>query len=90
MHKQTRTEDLSIYRVRARNTSVDSENKIHVDAVAASYGFRGALVPGISVYAYMSVPLVERFGLDWLERGSMQVKFHQPFYDGDGYRAHRC
>jgi acyl dehydratase len=71
------------YRVRARNTSVDSENKIHDDAVAASYGFRGGLVPGITVYAYMTVPLVERFGLGWLERGSMQVKFHQPFYDGE-------
>jgi len=69
--------------VRARNTSVDSENKIHDDAVAASYGFRGALVPGITVFAYMTVPLAERFGLDWLEQGSMQVKFHQPFYDGE-------
>ena len=83
MPKQTLTTNLSIYRVRARNTSVDSENKIHDDAVAATYGFRGALVPGITVYAYMTVPLVERFGFDWLERGSIQVKFHQPFYDGD-------
>lgn len=73
--------DLSIYRVKARNTSVDSENKIHDDSVAASYGFRGGLVPGITVYAYMTVPLVERFGFGWLERGSMQVKFYQPFYD---------
>src|SRR5436190_7743506 len=72
-----------IYRVRARNTSVESENKIHDDATAASFGFRGGLVPGVTVYAYMTVPLVERFGLDWLVRGSMQVKFHQPFYDGD-------
>jgi hypothetical protein len=72
-----------IYRVRARNTSADSENKIHDDSVAATYGFRGGLVPGVTVYAYMTVPLVERFGLDWLARGSMQVKFHQPFYDGD-------
>ncbi len=75
--------DSIYYRVRARNTSVDSENKIHDDAVAASYGFRGALVPGITVYAYMTVPLVERFGFDWLERGSIQVKFHQPFYATD-------
>src|SRR5438128_980248 len=74
---------LPIYRVRARNTSADSENKIHDDVMAASYGFRGGLVPGATVYAYMTVPLVEQFGLDWLERGSMQVKFHQPFYDGD-------
>jgi acyl dehydratase len=71
------------YRVRARNTSADSENKIHDDATAASFGFRGGLVPGVTVYAYMTVPIVERFGLDWLERGSMQVKFHQPFYDGE-------
>ncbi len=71
------------YRVRARNTAVESENKIHDDATAASYGFRGGLVPGVTVYAYMTVPVVERFGLDWLERGSMQVKFHQPFYEGE-------
>ena len=74
---------LPIYRVRARNTSADSENKIHDDDMAASFGFRGGLVPGVTVYAYMTVPLVERFGLDWLARGSMQIKFHQPFYDGD-------
>jgi acyl dehydratase len=71
------------YRVRARNTSADSENKIHDDATAASFGFRGGLVPGVTVYAYMTVPIVEQFGLAWLEHGSMQVKFHQPFYDGE-------
>ena len=74
---------LPIYRMRARNTSADSENKIHDDVIAARYGFRGGLVPGITVYAYMTVPIVERFGLGWLERGSMQVKFHQPFYEGE-------
>lgn len=75
-------ERLSAYRVRARNTAVESENKIHDDGVAASYGFRGGLVPGVIVYGYMTVPIVERFGLAWLEHGSMQVKFHQPFYEG--------
>jgi acyl dehydratase len=74
---------LLTYRVRARNTAADSENKIHDDAIAASFGFRGGLVPGVTVYAYMTVPIVERFGLEWLERGSMQVKFHQPFYDAE-------
>jgi len=69
--------------VRARNTSADSENKIHDDTTATKYGFRGGLVPGITVYGYMTVPIVERFGVDWLEHGSMQVKFHQPFYDGE-------
>ncbi|HEY3135320.1 MAG TPA: hypothetical protein VGL29_04655 [Blastocatellia bacterium] len=74
---------LLTHRVRARNTSADSENKIHDDATAAKYGFRAGLVPGITVYAYMTVPIVERFGIDWLERGSMQVKFRKPFYDGE-------
>lgn len=71
------------YRVRARNTSATSDNKIHEDETAARYGFRGGLVPGVTVYAYMTVPLVARFSDGWLERGSMQVKFHQPFYEGE-------
>ncbi len=74
---------LPIYTVRAKNTAIDSDNKIHDDAVAARFGFRGGLVPGVIIYAYMTVPLVERFAEEWLERGSMQVKFHQPFYEGE-------
>jgi hypothetical protein len=76
-------EQLPVYQVRARNTSAESENKIHDDTVAASYGFRGGLVPGVTVFGYMTVPIVARFRHDWLERGSMQVKFHQPFYEGE-------
>jgi acyl dehydratase len=74
---------LPLYRIRARNTSAASDNKIHDDETAARYGFRGGLVPGVTVYAYMTVPLVARFSERWLERGSMQVKFHQPFYEGE-------
>ncbi|HJQ68541.1 MAG TPA: MaoC family dehydratase [Blastocatellia bacterium] len=77
------TNELPVYRVRARNTSAESENKIHDDTIAAGYGFRGGLVPGVTVFAYMTAPIVEAFGSAWLERGSMQVKFHLPFYEGD-------
>src|SRR4051812_14593576 len=72
-----------VYRVRARNTATDSENRIHDDATAARYGFRGGLVPGITVYGYMTVPVVAAFGRAWLERGAMQIKFIQPIYEGD-------
>jgi len=75
--------ELPVYRVSARNTAPDSENKMHDDRVAAEFGFRGGLVPGVTVYAYMTVPVVESLGLDWLERGSMKVRFIQPFFDGD-------
>jgi len=81
-------EGRNAYRVRARNTAVESENKIHDDSVAASYGFRGGLVPGVIVYGYMTVPIVEQFGRAWLEHGSMQVKFHQPFYEGEEVIVH--
>jgi hypothetical protein len=73
---------LPVYRVRAVNTAPDSENKMHDDAVAAQYGFRGGLVPGITVYGYMMSPVVEQ-APEWLEHGSMKVRFLEPFYDGD-------
>ena len=72
-----------VYRVRARNAATASENRIHDDATAARYGFRGGLVPGVTVYGYMTVPVVEHFGRAWLEGGAMQVRFFQPVYDGD-------
>ncbi len=70
-------------RVTARNTSVDSANKIHDDAVARRLGFRGGLVPGATVYAYMTRPIVAAFGREWLERGRASVRFVRPVYEGE-------
>ena len=69
--------------IRARNTAPHSENQIHDDRVAAEYGFRGGLVPGVTVYGYMASAVISRLSKEWLERGFMQVRFHDPFYDGD-------
>jgi acyl dehydratase len=71
------------YRVKARNTSVHGENAIHDDAVAQRYGFRGGLVPGVTVYGYMTHPLVRDFGTAWLERGTATVRFLKPVLDGE-------
>lgn len=71
------------YRVQAVNTSRETENKVHDDAVAVRYGFRGGLVAGVNVYGYMAVPLLARLGQAWLENGRMAVKFIQPFYEGE-------
>jgi acyl dehydratase len=73
----------TVYRVRAHNAATHSENRIHEDEVAQLHGFRGGLVPGVTVYAYMTHPVVATFGRAWLERGTMTSRFHQPFYDGD-------
>ncbi len=77
------SKSLKIYRVQAHNHAQDSENKIHDNEIAARYGFHGGLVPGVTIYAYMTVPLVEAFGEAWLEHGTMQVKFNKPFYEGE-------
>ena len=73
---------LPIYRTRAVNIAPDSENKIHDDAVAAQYGFRGGLVVGVTVYGYMAEPIV-RYAPEWLEHGGMSFRLLEPFYDGD-------
>ncbi|HLG96923.1 MAG TPA: hypothetical protein VKX49_11485 [Bryobacteraceae bacterium] len=73
---------LPTYRVRAVNIAPDSENKIHDDAVAAQYGFRGGLVVGVTVYGYMAQPVIA-YAPEWLQHGSMSFRLFEPFYDGD-------
>src|SRR5438046_2451406 len=70
------------YRVRACNLSHASENKIHDDDVARRFGFRGGLVSGVEVYAYMTHLPVARWGVAWLERGTAECRFFKPLYDG--------
>jgi hypothetical protein len=72
-----------IFRVTAHNPAPDSDNKIHDDAVARTYGFRGGLVPGVTVYGYMIPAVLENLGPDWLERGSIAFRLHAPCYEGD-------
>lgn len=71
------------HRVSARNTATASGNKIHDDVVARRYGFRGGLVPGVDVYAYMAHVPAEAWGVPWLERGSLRARFVAPVYEGD-------
>jgi len=69
--------------IKAVNTAADSENKIHDDRVAAQFGFRGGLVPGVTVYGYLAEAALRHFGDEWLERGAMDVRFQQPIYHGE-------
>ncbi|HJU18059.1 MAG TPA: hypothetical protein VJ770_16525 [Stellaceae bacterium] len=71
------------YQVAAYNTASLSDNKIHDDAVARRFGFRGGLVPGVDVYGYMTHLPVTRWGRAWLEQGSAECRFMKPVYDGD-------
>ena len=75
------------YTVRARNLVPASDNKIHDDAVAQQFGFSGALVPGVDVFAYASHPFVEAWGLEFFSGGRLHMRFRRPVYDGDDITA---
>ena len=74
---------LGPYRIEAVNTAKESENKIHDDQVARRFGFKGGLVPGVEVYAYMTHLPVARWGREWLEGGTAECRLLKPVYDGD-------
>jgi acyl dehydratase len=68
------------YRVSAKITSDPVENKIHEDRPAREFGFRGGLVPGVTVYAWMTHPVVKALGPAWLDHGTFSVRFAKPVY----------
>jgi hypothetical protein len=69
--------------VEAYNTATNSTNRMHDDTVAKSYGFRGGLVPGVDVWAYMTQPCVDRWGERFLTGSTMEARFVSPVYDGE-------
>ena len=73
---------IATYQLEAYNTSKDSDNKIHDDAVAKKFGFEGGLVPGVDVYAYLTHPAVKTWGQNWLVSGSCDCRLIKPVYDG--------
>jgi acyl dehydratase len=77
------TDPTETYRVSAYNTSKKSDNKIHDDTVARRFGFRGGLVPGVDVIAYMLHLPVAKWGRAFLERGLIEARFVKPVYDGE-------
>jgi hypothetical protein len=71
------------YHVRTHNPSAESENRMHSDEVARRYGFRGGLVPGVTVFGHMTRPVVAHFGPAWLAGGWAEVSFGKPAYEGE-------
>ncbi|TFV57012.1 hypothetical protein E4P41_15025 [Geodermatophilus sp. DF01-2] len=61
----------------------ESENKIHDDGVARRFGFSGALVPGVELFARTTTPLVAAWGQEWLSGGRIDLRFRRPVYDGE-------
>lgn len=71
----------------AHNWATGSDNKIHDDVVAARFGFRGGLVPGVTLYGYLTTAVLASEGAAWLTGGTCSVRFGSPVYEGDHVRA---
>ena len=65
----------------AVNTAPDADNRIHADDVAQQFGFTGALVPGVELFALLSSPLVAAHGPALFDGGRIHVRFRRPVYD---------
>ncbi len=83
MNPFTPGQELTPFRIIGYNYAADHDNKIHSDEVASQYGFRGGLVPGVGVYAYLTQPVVAALGRVWLQRGAVTAKFLKPIYHGE-------
>lgn len=66
--------------VTAQNLPEHAGNPIHTDEGARAEGFPGALVAGVTTYAYLTHPLVAAWGVDWLARGGGEVRFRAPVF----------
>lgn len=71
----------------ALNTAPDSANEIHTDRMARQFGFRGGLVPGVTVSAYLIDPAIRHWGMAWLTRGEAHVSVVSPLYDGEPFEV---
>src|SRR5262249_60938573 len=68
------------FHVSAPTPDEPPENKIHEDGLARQYGFKGGLVPGIIMYAWMTHPVAEALGEGWRERGGFETRLAKPIY----------
>ncbi|MGH2608379.1 MAG: hypothetical protein ACRDHF_04755 [Tepidiformaceae bacterium] len=65
----------------------DISNPIHSTEVAHEYGFKAALVGGVTVYGWTVPAILEALGEEWLKNGWADVTFRRPVYPGDEMTA---
>jgi len=70
--------DPTTWSVQARNLPEHASNPIHTDEGGRAAGFDAALVAGVTVYAYVTRPIVEAWGPGWLAEGGATVEFLAP------------
>ena len=75
------------WRGMAYNQVPNSANQIHGDDMAHLFGFKGGLVPGVTVSAYLLHPVADVFGIEFLERGYAHCRIKFPLYDHEPFEV---
>jgi acyl dehydratase len=67
------TSELTV--VAYNRAAVGNPNPVHDPEFARSVGFRGGLVPGVDVFAYLVRAPVDAWGSRWLGEGGLEARF---------------
>jgi acyl dehydratase len=62
-------------------------NVIHANQGAREYGYKAALVGGVTVYGWTVPAVLQALGPEWLDDGWVDVSFRRPTYPGDEMTA---
>lgn len=79
LEKNTQLAPLRILPV---NHSANSKGSIHDDEKAREMGYRGGLVGGSTILAYMSRLMFTTFGDAWLAGSTFTGRLRRPVYEG--------
>jgi acyl dehydratase len=76
--------DVSQAQIDAYALASGDHNPLHTDpAFAAATPLGGTVAHGMLVLAWLSALLTDRFGDDWIARGSFRARFRAPARPGD-------
>lgn len=64
------------------NSAAESKGSIHDDEKARAMGYKGGLVPGVTVLGYMSRLMQETFGARWQSGSTFDGRLRRPVYEG--------
>jgi len=64
------------------NSASESKGSIHDDEKARAMGYKGGLVPGVTVLGYMSRLMQETFGARWQSGSTFHGRLRRPVYEG--------
>ena len=81
---QPEPRELAPIRIAAVNSASSSRGSIHDDEKAREMGYRGGLVPGVTVLGYMSRMMYKNFDDAWTTGGTFHGLLRRPVYEGDG------